>query len=261
MMRFTRLLNKSGLRLVSVAKKAIIGLLVVVIVFFIGRIYESQRGPALHRWHTWTANEMSASEIDRATFAEYQTREAAIFRDMKSSITDTLSDDEKTAINRFYAQSLVYPDKFHPDWNRSFILLPQGKPRGAAVLLHGLTDSPYSVHYLAQRYQQQGFVAVAPRLPGHGTAPGALTAVDREEWIATTRLAVREATRLAGDDAPLHVVGYSNGGALALKYALDSLEDKSLRRPQQVILLSPMIGVTAFARFAGLAGLPSVFPA
>ncbi|MBZ7673369.1 alpha/beta hydrolase [Klebsiella grimontii] len=261
MMRFTRLLNKSGLRMVSVAKKAIIGLLVVVIVFFIGRIYESQRGPALHRWHTWTANEMTASEIDHATFAEYQTREAAIFRDMKNKITDTLSDDEKTAINRFYAQSLVYPDKFHPDWNRSFILLPQGKPRGAAVLLHGLTDSPYSVHYLAQRYQQLGFVAVAPRLPGHGTAPGALTAVDREEWIATTRLAVREATRLAGDDAPLHVVGYSNGGALALKYALDSLEDKSLRRPQQIILLSPMIGVTAFARFAGLAGLPSVFPA
>ncbi|QLO77576.1 alpha/beta hydrolase [Klebsiella grimontii] len=261
MMRFTRLLNKSGLRMVSVVKKAIIGLLVVVIVFFIGRIYESQRGPALHRWHTWTANEMTASEIDHATFAEYQTREAAIFRDMKSKITDTLSDDEKTAINRFYAQSLVYPDKFHPDWNRSFILLPQGKPRGAAVLLHGLTDSPYSVHYLAQRYQQQGFVAVAPRLPGHGTAPGALTGVDREEWIATTRLAVREATRLAGDDAPLHVVGYSNGGALALKYALDSLEDKSLRRPQQVILLSPMIGVTAFARFAGLAGLLSVFPA
>ncbi|MDU6220348.1 MAG: hypothetical protein E6607_11405, partial [Staphylococcus epidermidis] len=91
MMRFTRLLNKSGLRMVSVVKKAIIGLLVVVIVFFIGRIYESQRGPALHRWHTATANEMPASEIDHATFAEYQTREAAIFRDMKSKITDTLS--------------------------------------------------------------------------------------------------------------------------------------------------------------------------
>ena len=34
-----------------------------------------------------------------------------------------------------------------------------------------------------------------------------------------------------------------------------------MRQPQQIILLSPMIGVTAFARFAGLAGLPSVFPA
>ena len=71
--------------------------------------------------------------------------------------------------------------------------------------------------------------------------------------------AVREATRLAGGDVPLHLVGYSNGGALALKYALDELTDKSLVRPQQIILLSPMIGVTAFARFAGLAGLPSVF--
>lgn len=60
---------------------------------------------------------------------------------------------------------------------------------------------------------------------------------------------------------PLHLVGYSNGGALALKYALDSTEDSHLRQPQQIILLSPMIGVTAFARFAGLAGLPSVFPA
>ena len=85
--------------------------------------------------------------------------------------------------------------------------------------------------------------------------------MDREAWIATTRLAVREATRLAGDNVPLHVVGYSNGGALALKYALDSLEDKALSRPQQIILLSPMIGVTAFARFAGLTGLPAVFPA
>lgn len=170
MMRFTRLLNKSGLRMVSVVKKAIIGLLVVVIVFLLA-VFTSRSAARRCTAGIPTANEMTASEIDHATFAEYQTREAAIFRDMKSKITDTLSDDEKTAINRFYAQSLVYPDKFHPDWNRSFILLPQGKPRGAAVLLHGLTDSPYSVHYLAQRYQQQGFVAVAPRLPGHGTAP------------------------------------------------------------------------------------------
>ena len=45
--------------------------------------------------------------------------------------------------------------------------------------------------------QQASYVAVAPRLPGHGTAPGALTAVDWETWLAATRLAVREATRLA----------------------------------------------------------------
>jgi len=80
-------------------------------------------------------------------------------------------------------------------------------------------------------------------------------------WLAATRLAVREATRLAGEAAPLHLVGYSNGGALAMKYALDALDAPSLRKPQQLVLLSPMIGVTAFARFAGFAGLPALLPA
>jgi alpha-beta hydrolase superfamily lysophospholipase len=47
-----------------------------------------------------------------------------------------------------------------PDANRSFVLMPAGKPRGAVVLLHGLTDSPYSVRHLAVNYQQHGFVAV-----------------------------------------------------------------------------------------------------
>lgn len=104
-------------------------------------------------------------------------------------------------------------------------------------------------------------MAVVPRLPGHGTAPGALTDVDWEAWLAATRLAVREATRLTGNDLPLHLVGYSNGGALAMKYALDALDAPALRQPEQIVLLSPMIGVTAFARFAGFAGLLAMLPA
>ncbi|EPK6499066.1 alpha/beta hydrolase [Klebsiella aerogenes] len=261
LMRLNKFLNHSGLRIVSLAKKTLAAAVIVVVVFFIGRIYESERGPALQRWHTWSGDEMTADEIDRASFASYLKREDEIFADLRREVSDQLPAADKTPINRFYRDSLVYPPRFTPDWNRSFILLPSGKPRGAVVLLHGLTDSPYSVRYLAEEYQRQGFIAVAPRLPGHGTAPGALTHVDWQQWLATTRLAVREATRLAGGDVPLHLVGYSNGGALALKHALDELTDKSLVRPQQIILLSPMIGVTAFARFAGLAGLPSVFPA
>ncbi|SLO25504.1 membrane protein [Klebsiella quasivariicola] len=253
--------QRPGVVLGSLLKKGIIAVLVLLVVFLAGRIYESQRGPALHRWHTWSGNEMSAEEIDQATFAQYRAREQTIFADLQREVTDKLPEEDKTPVNRFYRYSRVWPGQFHQDWNRSFVLVPQGKPRGSVVLLHGLTDSPYSVRDLAQRWQQRGYVAVVPRLPGHGTAPGALTAVDWETWLATTRLAVREATRLAGEDVPLHLVGYSNGGALALKYALDSLEDSHLRQPQQIILLSPMIGVTAFARFAGLAGLPSIFPA
>lgn len=46
-----------------------------------------------------------------------------------------------------------------------------------------------------------------------------------------------------------------------MKYALDALQDKRLRMPQQIVLISPMIGITRFARFSGLAGWPAIFPA
>jgi alpha-beta hydrolase superfamily lysophospholipase len=247
-------------RIASVVKKVAMGLAIVLVVFLAARVYESQRGPALHVWHTWTGQEMTAAAIDDATFDEYLQQEAAIFHDLERNVSETASDDAGV-YNRYDPQSPVYPGHFDTNWNRSFVLMPTGQPRGAAVLLHGLTDSPYSMRALAEEYQRQGFVAVVIRMPGHGTAPGALTDVDWEAWLAATRLAVREATRLTGPQLPLELVGYSNGGALAMKYTLDSLQDKSLRRPQQVVLLSPMIGVTAFARFAGLAGLPAVFPA
>jgi alpha-beta hydrolase superfamily lysophospholipase len=85
--------------------------------------------------------------------------------------------------------------------------------------------------------------------------------VDWQDWLAATRLAVREAKRLTGKDVPLHIVGFSNGGALAMKYSLDALDNAELAKPQRVILISPMIGITSFARFSGLAGWPAFLPA
>ena len=58
---------------------------------------------------------------------------------------------------------------------------PEGEARGVAVLLHGLTDSPYSLQHIARRYRDLGYVAVAIRLPAHGTVPGALTEVRWEK--------------------------------------------------------------------------------
>ena len=88
-------------------------------------------------------------------------------------------------------------------------------------------------------------------MPGHGTVPAALTDIEWEDWDAATRLAVREARRRVGPSRPLHIVGFSNGGALAVKYALDAIDDQRLARPDRLILISPMIGITAFARFVG----------
>jgi len=249
-----------SVRLLALAKKTGMVVGIVLVVLLAVRVYLSQQGPELHPWHTWRADEMSVRELDNADFAGYLAREKAIFTDLDNAVTAKTAGEDQTPLNRYYRQSLVWPGQFAPDANRSFVLMPAGQPRGAVVLLHGLTDSPYSVRHLAVNYQQHGFVAVVLRLPGHGTAPGALTDVDWEMWLAATRLAVREATRLTGNNVPLHLVGYSNGGALAMKYALDALEDPALRKPQQMILLSPMIGVTSFARFAGFAGLPALLP-
>jgi len=71
---------------------------------------------------------------------------------------------------------------------------------------------------------------------------------------------VREAQRGLPPGAPMHLVGFSNGGALAMNYVLDAMAEPTLPRPARVVLISPMIGVTSLARFAGIFGWPAVFP-
>ena len=225
------------------------------------RAYDSQRGPPLEPWHTFVPHEMSAEQIRDSDWTHYVAAEQRLFDEVRVNVTEKLGLESRTAANRYFSGSPVYPGHFAQDWNRSYIIEPAGAPVGAVVLLHGLTDSPYSLRHVARRYAQDGYVAVAIRLPGHGTVPSGLTEVEWEQWSEATRLAVREAKRRAGAATPLHVIGFSNGGALAMKYALDALGDKNLARPDRIVLISPMIGITSLARFAGVFGWPAVFPA
>ena len=237
-------------------------LIVVAAVGVLGvRAYDAWRGKPLQLWHTYAPRELTVAELDRDGWDDYLRAEDVVFDGVRNEVTRKLPPAARTPLNRYFDGSRLYPGNFTPDWNRSYVLDPDGPPVGAAVFLHGLTDSPYSLRHIARRYRARGYTCVAIRLPGHGTVPGGLTDVDWEEWLAATRLAVREARRRAGPSVPLHVIGYSNGGALALKYALDAVDDDRLARPDRVVLISPMIGVTRFARFAGLAGLPAILPA
>jgi alpha-beta hydrolase superfamily lysophospholipase len=210
--------------------------------------------------HKYVPHELTAGEIDQSDWTRYLAAEGKAFAEVRAEVTDRLTPEARNAGNRYFADSPIYPGKFATDWNRSYVLAPPGKPVGAVVLLHGLTDSPYSLRHIARRYVQDGYVAVAIRLPGHGTLPSGLSDVKWEQWTAATRLAVREAKKLAGPGTPLHIVGFSNGGALAMKYSLEALGDKTLARPDRIVLLSPMIGITSLARFAGIFGWPAVFP-
>lgn len=247
--------------LIQTAKRAAT-LLGVAFVTLLGvRAWDAQRGRPLEPWHEIVPAEPDADEIDRLDWTAYLAAEDALFGAVQREITAKLEPAERTPINRYFEGSPIHPAGFAHDWNRSFVLEPEGAPVGAVVFLHGLTDSPYSARRTLERYRARGFVGIAIRLPAHGTVPGALTRVRWEDWAAATRLAMREARHRVGPGKPLHVIGYSNGGALAMQYALDALEDSSLARPDRIVLLSPMVGVTTFARFAGLAGLPAILPA
>jgi alpha-beta hydrolase superfamily lysophospholipase len=248
-------------RLFRILRRVLVLLIVVAATLLVARAWDSQRGPDLEPWHTYVPHDMHADQIDKSDWASYLKAEEAVFRGVRTEVTDKLDAEAKVPGNRYYDGSPIYPGHFAQDWNRSYILEPDGPAVGAVVLLHGLTDSPYSLRHIARRYRDEGFVAVAIRMPAHGTVPAALTDVEWEDWDAATRLAVREAVRRAGPSKPLHIVGFSNGGALAMKYALDALDDKRLARPDRLILISPMIGITSFARFAGIAALPALLPA
>ncbi len=242
------------------AVRLLVVAIVLAIAAFAIRILETERGPDLQLWHTFVPKDMHADEIDKATWADYIAAEDKLFQSVRENVTDKLDISQQTPLNRYFSGSPIYPERFATNWNRSYVLMPEGTPKGAVVLLHGLTDTPYSLRHIAESYRRQGFVAIGIRMPAHGTVPAALTDVKWEDWMAATRLAVRQA-RLLGGDVPLHLVGFSNGGALAMKYALDALDNAQLAKPARVILISPMIGVTRFARFAGLAGWPAFFPA
>jgi alpha-beta hydrolase superfamily lysophospholipase len=238
----------------------LVGALLVLVAGLGLRSYRALGGPSLQAWHTHVPTELSASALDSADWTGYLAQEQAIFDDIRANVTQRLETDARVPYNRYFEGSPVYPPRFAQDWNRSYVMEPTGPPQGVVVLLHGLTDSPYSLRHVARRYAERGFVAIGIRMPGHGTVPAGLTDVRWEAWSAATRLAVREARRRAPAPLPLHLVGFSNGGALAVKYALDAIEDPKLARADRLVLFTPMIGITRFARFAGLAGLPAVLP-
>ena len=112
-------------------------------------------------------------------------------------------------LDRYSEDSLTNPNKFDGDWNRSFELTAS-TARGVAVMLHGLTDSPYSMLPTAQSAVGAGYNVIVPRMAGHGFAVGGMLQARWEDWAAITRIAVRRAMEIREADQPFLMVGYSN---------------------------------------------------
>jgi alpha-beta hydrolase superfamily lysophospholipase len=233
-----------------------LGLLVaalVVAAFALGGAASSVgRLPDLQPWHRLTSTlEPEAADLPQsATLADYLHREEALFREVRDLVEAPVTEGADPAIpNRYVTSSRAHWSSLGHDWNRTQIL-DTPEPQGGALLVHGLTDSPYSMRAVAARLHARGYFAVSLRLQGHGTVPGGLVRPVWEDWMSAVRVGVRHVRQRIGPNRPLVLVGYSNGGALVTKYALDAIDDPALPLPSRLILVSPMIGVSPLARLS-----------
>lgn len=223
-------------------------------------LYATTSLPDLAPWHTTILpGEFSADGDAPRDFAGYQQLEERLFAAAAAESAAWPGRNNGYAYSRFNPASNAQRLAEGAPYNRSF-RLSQASPAGGALLVHGLTDSPYSMKALAESLHRQGFEVTVLRLPGHGTLPSMLTRVTDEDWTAAVRLAARDVAGRTPPDRPFYVGGYSTGGTLTLSYALDSLGDPDLRRPDRVLLVSPAIEISSLAPLASLLDLLGVLP-
>jgi pimeloyl-ACP methyl ester carboxylesterase len=236
------------------------GALCVLVTLIAVYLYFLRSQPELRPWHTerLDAEFRAADAATVKTLDDYRRLETRLFEQLRERVYAKIDESDRSAINRYSSGSLSDPMPHTPDWNRTFELSVD-KPRGGAVLLHGLTDAPYTMRAIAVQLHAKGYWVVGLRLPGHGTAPSGILYARWEDWAAATRLATRHVRERIGPDRPLHLVGYSSGAGLAVEYAAARLQGEDIPKVDSLILISPAIGLSRAAALAGVqAGLADV---
>jgi len=224
------------------------GLLGAFVVALIAYISFLESRPDLSIWHLTDLDEEYTVKSDVSDFKEYLALEDRLFAQLDEHVYAKVARGPEDAINRYSRGSLSDPERWPVNWNRSFELRTDS-PVAGVLLLHGLSDSPYSLRALGERLHQAGAWVLGLRIPGHGTAPPGLVETRWQDMAGAVRIAARHLRDALGEK-PLYLLGYSNGGALSMEYTLSSLDDASLPRPAGVVLLSPEIGISEVAALA-----------
>jgi alpha-beta hydrolase superfamily lysophospholipase len=226
--------------------RSALALLVIVLLFSLA----SCDDPTPEPWHTEElTEEFTAERADEIrTFDDYRRLEDALFAELERKIYAHVATGPEYALFRYSAGSAADPQQRKPNWNRSFELSSE-TPVGGVLLLHGMSDAPYSLRALGEALHTQGYWVVGLRLPGHGTTPSGLKFITVEDMAAAVRLGMNHlASKVTGK--PVHIVGYSTGAPLALNFALDALDGTSSPLPASLILISPAIGIHSVAALA-----------
>lgn len=146
--------------------------------------------------------------------------------------------------DRFLEQNKTWVDASHSDVEKAAVMPFEIKPaadcestRVGVLLLHGLSDSPYSMRSLGEALAKQCLWVRAALLPGHGTNAEDLIEVERDDWRQATKITIEN---FAAETDSLYVAGFSTGGALALNYAKENEANVS-----GLILFSPLLKINS----------------
>ncbi|MEM6279976.1 MAG: alpha/beta hydrolase [Verrucomicrobiota bacterium] len=198
-------------------------------------------------WHEVRLEKEFEAGSEVETFSQYLALEEELFRELDEKILS--SDEVASGRMRYSPGSPANPSSYRVNWNRTFEWKPIGKAKGGVVLLHGMSDSPYSLRHIGKLLRDEGFHVIGLRLPGHGTAPSGLKYFAWEDMESALNLTVRHLDEEIGE-APLFLIGYSNGGALAVHYGCESVRNDALPKVEGIVLCSPAVGVSPAAALA-----------
>ena len=98
--------------------------------------------------------------------------------------------------------------------------LPDGEPRAAVVIAHGVSEHGGRYRYVVERLVPEGFAVYAPDHRGHGRSEGKRAQVDRMAHLVADLDGMVDHARSSHPSCPLFLLGHSMGGCIAIVYAL-----------------------------------------
>jgi alpha-beta hydrolase superfamily lysophospholipase len=238
----------------------VISRFLLCLAFFLALFFTGCSSSQLETWHTVKLTEEYRGDKtdDVQSFDDYLELEDRLFEELDDKVYSTVGTGPEYALHRYSRGSASDPESFPVNYNRTFELDAEN-PRGAVLLIHGMSDSPYSLAAIGHLLNANGYQVLGLRVPGHGTVPAALTRTRWQDMAAAVELAMEHLTAKVAS-GPVHIIGYSNGAALALNQALDALDDPERVAPDSLVLISPAIGISRAAALAGTAATVSRVP-